>query len=134
MSAVYRPGHRYQGADGDVLFAIYSEHGTEFVTSRGTRVPMDEAERVYAPLTPLDTVPADKVRDLAAAIREALTVPTAEPGATGSHDVLLMTRTAHVRSVMNSLANGTDLAEALDLVALAADWHPVTYPTRDGAK
>jgi hypothetical protein len=63
----YRPGQLHTGADGDLLFVIAAEDGIAFVTNRGTRVPVVEAETVYAPLTLVfDREPAaeKRVREL----------------------------------------------------------------------
>lgn len=138
MSAVYRPGHRYAGRDGDILFAIHGENGTEFVTSRGTRVGLDEAERVYAPLTPLDTVPADKVRDMVAAVRDALDLPS-PAGDWEPYDRLIGQRAAHLVGVLTGFLNpvypgGPDPAVTARTIRTYAELQPVTYRTRDGAK
>lgn len=51
MSDTYRPGQLYTGRDGDLLFVILPSDDVEFVTNRGTRLPLAEVDRVYAPLT-----------------------------------------------------------------------------------
>lgn len=56
MTSTYRPGQLYEGRDGDLLFVILPGDDIEFVTNRGTRVPLAEVERVYAPLTLLRPV------------------------------------------------------------------------------
>jgi hypothetical protein len=50
MTETYRPGQVYKGADGDLLFVILPGDDIEFVTNRGTRLPLTEIQRVYAPL------------------------------------------------------------------------------------
>ena len=67
-ATVYRPGQTYKGADGDLLFVILPGDVIEFVTNRGTRVTVADAERVYAPLT---LVP-DSVRTEAEQLRATL--------------------------------------------------------------
>lgn len=137
MSAVYRPGHRYQGADGDILFAIHGEAGTEFVTSRGTRVPVEKAERVYAPLTPLDTVPADPaaLQGLAAAIRDALDLPIpADFEGWQKRALILSERSSYLIGALRDLAAGGDCAGTAATLASVGNVHryyPVTYPPLD---
>ena len=135
MSAVYRPGHRYAGREGDVLFAVLTENGPEFVTTRGTRVPIEKAERVYAPLTPLDTVPAEAVRDLVSATRDALNLPY-PAGDWEPYDRLIGKRAAHLVGILDGFLNPVypgdpDPAGTARTIRTYAGLEPVTYPTRD---
>ena len=78
------------------------------------------------------------VQVLAAAIRDALDVPTAdshEPGAGSAEDMLRLKRVHFVRGVLAGLAEdpGTVMATA-DVIREAAAQFPVTYPVRRRAE
>lgn len=57
-SGAYLPGQLYEGRDGDLLYVVLPGDEVEFVTNRGTRLSLAEAERVYAPLTMIRDVVA----------------------------------------------------------------------------
>lgn len=57
-NGAYLPGQLYEGRDGDLLYVVLPGDEVEFVTNRGTRLSLAEAERVYAPLTMIRDVVA----------------------------------------------------------------------------
>lgn len=84
------------------------------------------------------TTPSVEARELAAAIRNALHVPSADtstPGAEYAEDMLRLKRTHYVRGVLESLASGTaTVAATASLIREATTAFPVTYSVRSTAE
>jgi hypothetical protein len=74
------------------------------------------------------------VTDLAAAVRDALTLPDAVgPDAWSERGHIASMRAAYLRGALDALASGDESAAGGTIAAVreAAEWHPVTYPVRD---
>lgn len=83
------------------------------------------------------TAPSVEARELAAAIRDALHVPSADtsaPGAEYAEDMLRLKRVGYVRGVLGGLANGTGgVVDTVHTIREATVEFPVTYPVRQKA-
>jgi len=132
----YLPGQTYVGRDGDRLFVILGEDGIAFVTNRGTRVTLAEAERVYAPLTPATGgALSPEVSELLELIHAALDLPlsAATHDDIGKRQQLRNDNAVRVLCSVERVLDGGAPAVACEvrvLRKLLAD-NPVDYVTRD---
>jgi hypothetical protein len=133
VTANYRPGQLYTGRDGDLLFVVLPGNEAEFVTNRGTRVTVEQAMRVYAPLTLIRDVGGSlprEVVELAEVIREVLVVPRPANWMADEHAFARLQRDRAL-SVNAALAvllrERIELQTAVQVIREVAEHEPVTY-------